>query len=235
MEQKQPQAAAQLSREEWVRAILDELAVLYPDARCELNHSSPFELLVATILSAQSTDVRVNMVTERLFRKYNTPEAFAALRPEDVAEEIKELGLYRNKARHIVEASRRIVEEHDGRVPSEREALEALPGVGRKTANVVLSNAFGIPALAVDTHVFRVSHRLGLASGKTPEQVERELMECVPREEWTITHHRLIWHGRRMCHARRPECASCPLQLYCAYAGGAAAQNAADTATAAGD
>lgn len=234
MEQKQPMVAAKLSQEEWFRAILDELAALYPDARCELNHSSPFELLVATILSAQSTDVRVNMVTDRLFRKYNTPEAFAVLQPEDVAEEIKELGLYRNKARHIVEAARRIVEEHDGRVPSEREALESLPGVGRKTANVVLSNAFGIPALAVDTHVFRVSRRLGLASGKTPEQVERELMECIPRQEWTITHHRLIYHGRRVCHARRPECATCPLQPYCAFATGAA-EGSTEAASAAAD
>src|SRR5690606_33103297 len=160
------------------------------------------------------------MVTERLFRKYNTPEDFASLRPDDLAEEIKELGLYRNKARHIVEASRRIIEEHDGRVPSEREALEALPGVGRKTANVVLSNAFGVPALAVDTHVFRVAHRLGLASGKTPEKVEHELMAAIPRSEWTITHHRLIFHGRRVCHARQPQCDACPLQPYCVYSGG---------------
>ena len=235
MEQNQPVISPERSSEERVRAILDELAALYPDARCELNHSSPFELLVATILSAQSTDARVNMVTERLFRKYNTPEDFASLRPDDLAEEIKELGLYRNKARHIVEAARRIVEEHDGRVPSEREALEALPGVGRKTANVILSNAFGIPALAVDTHVFRVSRRLGLASGKTPEQVERELMNRIPRREWTITHHRLIYHGRRMCHARRPDCASCPLRPYCAYAGGSTAGDPAEGLSAAGD
>jgi len=206
-----------------VRAILDELARLYPDARCELNHSSPFELLVATILSAQSTDARVNMVTERLFKKYNTPEAFAALTPDALAEEIKELGLYRNKAKHIVAAAREIVEKHGGRVPSDRAALEALPGVGRKTANVVLSNAFGIPALAVDTHVFRVANRLGLASADTPEKVEQQLMACVPRAEWTVTHHRLIFHGRRVCHARRPACDRCSLRPYCHFAGAAGA------------
>lgn len=205
---------------EGVRAILDELGRMYPDARCELNHTSAFELLVATILSAQSTDVRVNMVTERLFKKYNTPEAFAVLSPETVAHEIKELGLFRNKAKSIVEASKQIIEKHDGRVPSDRESLEALPGVGRKTANVVLSNAFDVPAIAVDTHVFRVARRLGLATKKTPEQVERELMECVPRSEWTLTHHRLIFHGRRLCHARRPGCESCPLLPHCPFARG---------------
>lgn len=201
-----------------VRAILDELANMYPDAHCELNHSNEFELLVATILSAQSTDVRVNMVTERLFKKYNTPEDFAVLHPDTVAEEIKELGLFRNKAKSLVATSQQLIEKHDGRVPNDRAALEALPGVGRKTANVVLSNAFDVPAIAVDTHVFRVARRLGLATGKTTMAVERELMACVPEEEWTLTHHRLIFHGRRLCDARRPQCESCPLETYCSYA-----------------
>ena len=158
-----------------IQAILDTLERLYPDADCELRYDTPFQLLVATVLSAQSTDKRVNMVTERLFKEYGTPEAMAALEPEELEPWIKELGLYRNKARQIVHAARMIVEEHGGQVPSERSALEALPGVGRKTANVVLSNAFSIPALAVDTHVFRVARRLGLAVTKSPEQTERVL------------------------------------------------------------
>lgn len=201
-----------------VRAILDGLAELHPDAYCELNHSNAFELLVATILSAQSTDVRVNMVTERLFKKYNTPEHFAVLHPDTVAEEIKELGLFRNKAKSLVAMAQQLIEKHDGRVPSDREALEALPGVGRKTANVVLSNAFDVPAIAVDTHVFRVARRLGLAKGKTPLAVERELMECIPQDEWSRTHHRLIFHGRRVCDARSPRCEACLLSPHCNYA-----------------
>lgn len=201
-----------------VRAILDILAETHPDAHCELNHTTAFELLIATILSAQSTDVRVNMVTEKLFKKYNTPEAFAVLHPDTVANEIKELGLFRNKAKSLVAASQQIIEKHDGRVPSDRESLEALPGVGRKTANVVLSNAFDVPAIAVDTHVFRVARRLGLAKGKTPLAVERELMERIPEEEWSRTHHQLIFHGRRICDARKPRCEACPLQPYCHYA-----------------
>lgn len=209
-----PRSRAERER---IHRILSGLARLYPDARCELNHTTPFELLVATILSAQSTDARVNQVTARLFPKYNTPEAFASLDPEELAREIQELGLYRNKAKSLVALSRKLLEEHGGEVPRDREALEALPGVGRKTANVVLSNAFGVPAIAVDTHVFRVSRRLGLAHGSTPETVEKELMQVVPVDEWTITHHRLIFHGRRICMARRPLCEECPLRPDCPY------------------
>lgn len=206
-----------LKDEEEIRVILDNLAAMYPDAHCELHHETPFELLIATILSAQSTDVRVNMVTERLFKKHNTPADFAGLHPDTVAEHIKELGLYRNKAKNIVATAQQLIEKHDGRVPSDRESLEALPGVGRKTANVVLSTAFGIPAIAVDTHVFRVTRRLGIADASTPLAVERQLMNSIPEDEWSVTHHRLIFHGRRMCTARQPQCTSCPLQQYCSH------------------
>lgn len=196
--------------------ILEILARTYPDAKCELNHSSPFELLVATILSAQCTDKRVNMVTERLFSKYNTPEDFAQLTQEELEEEIKELGLFRSKARSIIAMSRQLLEDFDGEVPQERRSLESLPGVGRKTANVVLSNAFGIPAIAVDTHVFRVARRLGLAKGATtPLATEEQLMQNIPREQWSAAHHWLIHHGRRICEARRPRCEVCPLLPYC--------------------
>jgi len=198
------------------RKILEVLAKTYPDAKCELNFSTPFELLVATILSAQSTDKRVNMVTERLFAKYNTPEAFAVLPYETLEEEIKEIGLYRNKAKNIIEMSRRLLEEHDGQVPRDREVLEKLPGVGRKTANVVISNAFDIPAIAVDTHVFRVAGRLGLVrDARTPLETEKQLMRNIPREQWSKAHHWLIHHGRRVCHARNPRCGECPLLCLC--------------------
>ncbi|MBX6351300.1 MAG: endonuclease III [Clostridia bacterium] len=197
------------------REVLRRLALLYPDAKTALRWSNPFELLVATVLSAQSTDRRVNEVTARLFPKYPDAAAFAALDPAKLAEEIRDVGLFRTKARHLVELARRLVDEHGGSVPADRAALESLPGVGRKTANVVLANAFGEPAIAVDTHVFRVAQRLGLARGRTPEAVERGLMRVVPRRDWAAAHHWLIHHGRRVCHARRPECATCPLLDCC--------------------
>lgn len=198
------------------RKILDILAEMYPDAKCELNYETPFELLVATILSAQCTDKRVNMVTERLFAKYNTPEALASLTQGEVEEEIKELGLFRNKAKNIIAMSRTLLEEYDGEVPQDRDALEKLPGVGRKTANVVVSNAFGEPAIAVDTHVFRVARRLGLVHrAKTPLATETQLMKNIPKEEWSAAHHWLIHHGRRICDARAPRCDLCPLLSYC--------------------
>jgi len=198
------------------RKILEILGEVYPDAHCELNHTTPFELLVATILSAQCTDKRVNMVTERLFAKYNTAEAFADLSPEALEPEIKELGLFRNKAKNIVAMSRALIRDYDGEVPADRDALEALPGVGRKTANVVASNAFDIPAIAVDTHVFRVAHRLGLVHrAKTPRATEEQLMKNIPKALWTQAHHRLIFHGRRVCEARNPRCDECPLLSYC--------------------
>ncbi|MBO8141957.1 MAG: endonuclease III [Firmicutes bacterium] len=201
-----------------VRAILERLAEMYPGARCELNYSTPFELLVACILSAQCTDRRVNIVTARLFPRYNSPEHFAALAPEQLAEKIRDCGLYRNKARHIVELSRRLLEDYDGKVPTSREELMKLPGVGRKTANVVLSNAFGVPAIAVDTHVFRVANRIGLAEASDPLSTELQLMDAIPKELWSQAHHWLIHHGRALCSARRPQCTACPIRPYCRFA-----------------
>ncbi|GGE27081.1 endonuclease III [Marinithermofilum abyssi] len=199
------------------RKILSILGEMYPDAHCELNFHNPFELLIATILSAQSTDRQVNKVTEELFKKYPTPEAFLTLTEEELAEEIRGLGLFRNKSKNILQTCRILVEQYEGKVPRDRAALEALPGVGRKTANVVLSNAFDVPALAVDTHVQRVANRLALADSKTPLETEKQLTRRVPKAEWTITHHRLIWHGRRLCTARNPKCAQCDLLPYCWY------------------
>jgi endonuclease-3 len=199
------------------RKILDTLARMYPDAHCELIFRNPFELLIATILSAQSTDRQVNKVTKELFRKYPTPEAFLTLSEDDLAAEIRGLGLFRNKSKNILKTCRILVEQYGGEVPKDRNALEALPGVGRKTANVVLSNAFGVPALAVDTHVQRVANRLAMADSDNPLETERQLMKRVPREEWSITHHRLIWHGRRLCSARSPKCEVCDLLPYCWY------------------
>lgn len=201
-----------------IRKIMDTLAAMYPDAHCELRFRNPFELLIATILSAQSTDRQVNKVTERLFAKYPTPQDFLSLSEEELAEEIRGLGLYRNKSKNILQTCRILVEQYGGEVPAEREALEKLPGVGRKTANVVLSNAFGIPALAVDTHVHRVSNRLGLATSNNPLETEKQLTRRIPREEWSIAHHRLIWHGRRICSARNPKCGICELAPYCRFA-----------------
>lgn len=206
---------AEALSESEVREILEILERLYPNPRTELIHRNPFELLIATILSAQSTDEMVNRVTPALFERCPTPEAFLELSVEDLESMIRTIGLYRSKARNILATCRRLVEEHDGQVPRSREALMELPGVGRKTANVVVSNAFGQPAIAVDTHVFRVANRIGLASGKTPDQVEQQLMERIPESRWTDAHHWLILHGRRVCHARRPRCEACPLQRLC--------------------
>lgn len=201
-----------------VQRILTGLAGTYPDARCALEHRNPFELLVATVLSAQSTDKKVNEVTPRLFARYATPEQFASLEPADLHPYVQQLGLFRNKSKHLVELSRKLVSEHGGQVPPEREALEKLPGVGRKTANVVLSNAFGIPAIAVDTHVFRVANRLGLAQARAPEETERQLMSVIPRRLWSPAHHWLIHHGRQVCNAKRPLCHACPLSDDCDFA-----------------
>lgn len=199
------------------RKILDTLAEMYPDAHCELDFRNPFELLIATILSAQSTDRQVNKVTARLFAKFPTPASFLSLTEEELAEHIRTLGLFRNKSKNILKTCEILVQEYNGEVPQDRAQLEALPGVGRKTANVVLSNAFGIPALAVDTHVQRVSNRLALADSENVLETERQLMKRVPRAEWSDTHHRLIWHGRRICSARNPKCHQCELLPYCWY------------------
>lgn len=198
--------------------ILATLEQMYPDAHCELNYRTPFELLIATILSAQCTDKRVNEVTAPLFTKYKKPEDYLHLTQQEMEAQIKGLGLYKNKSKNILETCRILYERYNGEVPRTRAELEALPGVGRKTANVVLSNAFGIPAIAVDTHVFRVANRLGLANSERVDETEQQLMRRIPKEKWSQAHHWLIWHGRRVCSARNPKCADCPLQPVCRYA-----------------
>jgi endonuclease-3 len=199
------------------KKILEILHELYPDAHCELHFRNPFELLIATILSAQSTDRQVNIVTQSLFANYPTPQDFLPLTEEELAEEIRGLGLYRNKSKNILATCEILVRQYGGQVPEKRDQLEALPGVGRKTANVVLSNAFGIPALAVDTHVQRVANRLALADSDNPLETERQLTKRVPKKDWTRTHHQLIWHGRRVCSARNPKCSQCDLLPFCWY------------------
>jgi endonuclease III len=204
------------TREKRIHQILPILAQLYPDARCALDHTSAFELLVATILSAQCTDVRVNMVTPVLFKKYPTPEALARAPQADVEKIIQSTGFFRNKAKSIRESAADIVEKHGGKVPQTMEELTSLRGVGRKTANVILGNAFGQNAgIVVDTHVSRLSQRLALTRETDPEKIERDLMKLVPREQWTIFAHWLIFHGRRVCSARKPNCAGCGLLAHC--------------------
>ncbi len=202
---------------EAVAGLLGALEREYAEADCALIFSTPFELLVSTILSAQCTDKQVNKITEKLFQKFQCPEDFASLTPEELEPHIMSCGFYKNKARNIVLTSRALLERFGGEVPQTIEELTTLPGVGRKTANVVLANAFGQDAIAVDTHVFRVTNRLGLVRSKTPEETERQLMERIPQEKWSQAHHWLIWHGRRICHARKPECARCPVALWCEY------------------
>ena len=191
------------------------LRVAYPDARCALDHADPFQLVVATILSAQCTDARVNLTTPALFARYPDAASLAEARPDDLEGLIRSTGFFRNKTRHLIGLGQALILRHDGVVPSDPKALGALPGVGQKTANVVLANAFGIPALAVDTHIFRVARRLGLSQATTPEKVEADLCRAFPQEAWIELHHQLIFHGRRVCDARRPDCAHCPLQELC--------------------
>ena len=197
--------------------ILKTLEETYPDAKPGLEFKNPFELLIATILSAQCTDRQVNKCTPALFAAYPNASAMAQAEPAELSQYIKSCGFYNNKTKNILAACKEIVEKYGGEVPSEREALQSLPGVGRKTANVVLSNAFGIPAIAVDTHVFRVSNRLGLADAKNVEKTEMQLMENIPEEKWSQAHHWLIWHGRKVCKARNPECEICTLSKLCRY------------------
>lgn len=192
--------------------VLDALETLYPEAKAELRFSNPFETLIATILSAQCTDKRVNLVTERLFKNYPDAAAMAILSPEQLEPMIKECGLFRAKAKNIINACRVLVSKHDGVVPSTREELMELPGVGQKTAGVVLLAAFGDNQIPVDTHVFRVANRIGLAHANTADKVEYQLQEIFPLERWSHAHHLLIWHGRRCCHARKPACEKCPLE-----------------------
>jgi len=198
-----------------IREILERLSKMYPSPRTELEFETPFQLLVATMLAAQSTDRQVNKVTARLFDAYGTPETMATLRAEQLEPWVSSVGLYRNKSRAIVETARIIMGQYGGDVPKTREELESLPGVGRKTANVVLSNAFDIPAFAVDTHVFRVARRLGLSDGKNPLEVEQDLCRLIEPEDWKDAHHWLIFHGRRVCAARSPRCGNCGLEDLC--------------------
>jgi len=198
-----------------LKKIIAGLKKAYPDAHCELDHSNPLELLVATILSAQCTDKRVNIVTKDLFKKYRSATDYAKADSAILENEIKSTGFFRNKTKSIQTASRNLVEKHGGEVPRTMEELTALGGVGRKTANVVLGNAFNINCgVVVDTHVARLSQRLGVTREKQPEKIEQDLMAIVPQDEWTLFSHLLIWHGRRRCYARNPDCPNCEVQAY---------------------
>ncbi len=197
--------------------ILAVLDTMYPDAKCELNFNTPFELLVAVILSAQCTDKRVNIVTEKLFKKYSTPFDFADLAPEALEKQIYTCGFYKNKAKNIISASQKIIQDFKGEVPRTVEELTTLDGVGRKTANVLISVAFNGQALAVDTHVFRVSHRLAMSDAKDADKTEYQLTELIPPELWYKAHHLMIFHGRYTCHALKPQCQECKVKNYCSY------------------
>lgn len=204
------------ARRERAREVYDLLLETYPDAHCELDHSNAYELTAATILSAQCTDVRVNMVTPDLFREYPTPEDLAGARQEDVEEIVRSTGFYRNKARNLIGMAEAVVERHGGEIPRTLAELVKLPGVGRKTANVVLGNAFGIDeGVVVDTHVKRIAGRLRFTRQTDPVKVERDLMEIFPQERWTLLSHLLIFHGRSLCPARKPRCGQCPVAHLC--------------------
>ena len=203
-----------------LKKIIAALDHTYPEAHCELDHRSPLELLVATILSAQCTDKRVNIVTAELFKQYRSAKDYANAPLAELEQAIKTTGFFRNKARNLRAAGQTIVEKHGGKVPQTMEELVQLGGVGRKTANVVLGNAFGINVgVVVDTHVARLSQRLGLTRQKTPEKIERDLMALVPQKLWTVFSHWLIWHGRRRCFARKPDCANCEVLGLCPRVG----------------
>jgi len=199
-----------------VAAILKKLDEAYPNAVCELNHENAFQLLIATILSAQCTDVRVNMVTPGLFEKYPTPEAFAHANPKDIEEEIRSTGFYRNKTKSIMGAGKALMERFGGEVPRTMEEMLTIPGAARKTANVVLGTAYGIASgVVVDTHVQRLSNRLDLTRNEDPKKIEKDLMKIIPQERWISFSHQLIWHGRRVCYARNPKCVECNLESLC--------------------
>jgi len=199
-----------------VAEILSRLDQLYPDVTCALTHKNAWELLVATILSAQSTDVNVNRVTPELFRKYPTVEAFAALTPEQLQPDVRSTGFFRNKSKSVVGAAKKIVADFGGQVPDEIEKLLTLPGVARKTANVVLGSWFKkAEGVVVDTHVHRISRRLELTRQDDPQKIEQDLMKVIPRDKWILFSHQIIWHGRKLCYARKPKCADCPLENLC--------------------
>ena len=202
-------------KDEDIKEVLDALERMHPEAMCALEHGSDFELLVAVVLSAQTTDVSVNKVTPELFRKYPDPESLAAADRQDVMEIIKTIGLYRNKSANIIKLAGKLIEDFGGKVPDTMDELMSLPGVGRKTANVVMAEAFGKPAIAVDTHVFRVANRIGLTDAGDVAATEKQLMERLPEDMWIRAHHLLIFHGRKICHARKPDCGTCGLRDIC--------------------
>lgn len=199
------------------KEVLEILYRTHPDAKCELNHETPLQLLIATILSAQATDKKVNEVTEKLFQKYKTLDDFLMITHEELESYIKVIGLYKSKGSNLMKLFPILKEEYGGEVPRTMEELVKLPGVGRKTANVVLSNAYGVPAVAVDTHVFRVSNRIGMVNEDTVEKTEASLMKKIDKNLWIDAHHLLIFHGRRICTARSPQCGTCPLNHLCTY------------------
>ncbi len=199
-----------------VRAILEKLDEAYPAASCELKHENPFQLLVSTILSAQCTDVRVNQVTQTLYKKYPSPESLAYANPKELEQEIRPTGFFRNKTKSIMGASKAVVEKFGGKVPRTMEEILTLPGVARKTANVVLGTAYGIPSgIVVDTHVQRIAGRLDLSRNTDPKKIEQDLMQVIPQDKWILFPHQIIWHGRRVCQARKPRCLECNLEKLC--------------------
>ena len=216
MKLKSRRAPASAKLEERLNKIIEGLRNTYPDAHCELDFQTPFQLIIATILSAQCTDKRVNIVTRDLFKKYRSPADLAKANPEELEQEIKSTGFYRNKAKNIRAMAKDLVEKYGSKVPNSMAELTGLAGVGRKTANVVLGNAFGInEGIVVDTHVMRLTKRLKLSSHSEPEKIEQDLMKLVPQSQWTNFSHWLIWHGRRRCYARNPDCAGCEIGAFC--------------------
>lgn len=200
-----------------INEILALLAEAYPDACCELNYKNPLQLMVATILSAQCTDKRVNEVTRHLFKKYKTVTDFAQAQLQELAEDIKSTGFFRNKAKNIIAACNDIANKHNGEVPGNMDELVKLAGIGRKTANVILGNAFGVPGITTDTHLIRLSRLIGLSPNSDPLKLEADLCLLIPKEQWTIFSHRIIWHGRRICNARKPDCDNCTISRLCSY------------------
>lgn len=199
------------------KAIIEILKEMYPDATCELNHNTPYELLVATILSAQSTDKRVNIVTKDLFKVADTPEKMVNLGEEKLKEYIRTIGFFNTKSKNLISMSRDLIQKYNSKVPKTMEELTSLAGVGRKTANVVMSNCFKVPAIAVDTHVFRLAHRLGFSKEEDVYKVEMDLQKKIAKKDWTLAHHMLIFHGRYTCKAKNPLCEKCNLKEYCLY------------------
>ena len=198
-----------------IEEVLNILAETYPEAECMLDYRSPYQLLVAVVMSAQTTDKKVNEVTEELFKKYPDAAAMANIDITELEDRLHSIGMYRQKSKNIISLSMILMEKYDGEVPEDQALLEELPGVGRKSANVVMSVAFGHPRIAVDTHVFRLANRIGLVDEKDVLSTEKALMKAIPEKDWTANHHRLIWHGRRICIARRPQCEVCPLDDIC--------------------